>query len=87
MRNQNMQLGLLLFGIGFVILYGNNHIAIYLTNLYASNQDVTALKEVQIIANYANMLLVIGGILFYKGVHIITKYIFCKDTETNHNHA
>ncbi len=76
MQTKNLITGLVLIFLGFLLLYANNDIALSLKDNYLSYIGVTEMMEMKIFENYSNMILIIGGILFYKGINIFTKWIF-----------
>ncbi len=73
MKDKNLGISLILIVLGFLILFLNNDIALMLKDMYLSDKGFGELIEIKIFENYSNMILIIGGILFYRGIHRLTK--------------
>ncbi|MCC0686174.1 hypothetical protein [Clostridioides sp. ZZV14-6345] len=72
-KNMYLKVSLILIVLGFIILFFNNDLALSLKARYLADKGFEDLIENQIFKNYSYMFLIIGGILFSKGVHNLTK--------------
>ena len=72
MKGKKIESSLILIIVGFLILFLNNDIALMLKDMYLSDKGFGEIMETQIFENYSNMILIIGGILFYRGIYRLT---------------
>ena len=72
MKGKKIEISLILIIVGFLILFLNNDIALMLKDMYLSDKWFGEIMETQIFENYSNMILIIGGILFYRGIYRLT---------------
>lgn len=72
MKGKKIEISLILIIVGFLILFLNNDIALMLKDMYLSDKGFGEIMETQIFENYSNMILIIGGILFYRGIYRLT---------------
>ena len=73
MENKNLAISFIL--IGMILLFSNNDIAFGLTDVYLFDKGFGEVTEIEIFKNYANAVLIIGGVLFYRGVYLLTEFL------------
>lgn len=83
MENKNLAFSLLLIIVGCLILCSCNSIAMSLKDMYLSDKGFGELMETKIFENFANMVLIVGGILFYKGINLFTDCYFYDKNKKN----
>ena len=67
-------INLIILFTGLLILFCNNDLALSLKIMFLSDRGFGDAMDIEIFRSYSYMFLIIGGILFYKGIHGITKY-------------
>ncbi|MCI9353433.1 MAG: hypothetical protein HFE58_01320 [Firmicutes bacterium] len=78
MENKNLAISFILIVIGMILLFSNNDIAFGLTDVYLFDKGFGEVTEIEIFKNYSNAVLVIGGILFYRGIYMLTEFLWKK---------
>ena len=64
--------------LAIILLFSNNDIAFGLTDVYLFDKGFGEVTEIEIFKNYSNAVLVIGGILFYRGIYMLTEFLWKK---------
>ncbi|HEH6783569.1 hypothetical protein [Clostridioides sp. ZZV14-6387] len=72
-KNTYLVISLILIIIGFIILFFNVDLALSLKTVYLSDKGFGEAIENQIFKNYSYMFLIIGGVLFSRGIYNLTK--------------
>ena len=76
MENKNLAISFILILAGMILLFSNNDIAFGLTDVYLFDKGFGEVTEIEIFKNYSNAVLVIGGILFYRGIYMLTEFLW-----------
>ncbi|WP_227863503.1 hypothetical protein [Clostridioides sp. ES-S-0049-02] len=68
-----LKINLILTVLGFIILFFNNDLALSLKTTYLADKSFENIIENQIFRNYSYMFLIIGSVLFSRGICNLTK--------------
>ncbi|NDO46364.1 hypothetical protein [Clostridium sp. MD294] len=78
MENKNLAISFILIVIGMILLFSNNDIAFGLTDVYLFDKGFGEVTEIEIFKNYSNAVLIMGGVLFYRGIYMLTEFLWKK---------